>query len=89
MEWDSPQLQYLIREHLMESDTPPEIKDRGSGILNPRSRLHLRWNSQEGRIYIDGAHLFHNIELGDEIIISGKAPELKLFMDDEYKDMIC
>jgi NAD+ kinase len=41
--------------------------------------LHVRWNSQRGRIFIDGSHLTHNLELGDEILIDNKAPPLKMF----------
>mmetsp|Transcript_23023 Transcript_23023/g.43275 ORF Transcript_23023/g.43275 Transcript_23023/m.43275 type:complete len:347 (-) Transcript_23023:40-1080(-) len=83
MKWDSPQLQYLIREHLIEKGESQDIIDRSAGMLNPRSKLHLRWNSLEGRIYLDGSHLFHELELGDEIIISGGAPPLRLFMENE------
>ena len=32
-----------------------------------------------GRIFIDGSHMIHNLELGDEILINSKAPPLALY----------
>ncbi|GMI40767.1 hypothetical protein TrCOL_g10120 [Triparma columacea] len=82
MDIHSPQLQYLVREHLMEKNTPQDIQDRAQGMLNSKSNLHLRWNSQKGRIFIDGSHLLHNLDLGDEVIVNNQAPDLHLFMYD-------
>jgi len=82
MDVHSPQLQYLVREHLMEKNTPQDIQDRAKGMLNSKSNLHLRWNSQKGRIFIDGSHLVHDMDLGDEVIVNNQAPELQLFMDE-------
>ena len=50
-----------------------------NGLIRSGEKLHLRWNSQKGRIFIDGSHLSHNLELGDEIMIDNKAPPLKIF----------
>lgn len=41
--------------------------------------LYLRWNSQFGAVFVDGSHMQHNLELGDEIKIDGNAPILRLF----------
>ena len=78
MPLDSPQIQYLIREHLCEPHHPDYIRDRTTGFLQPGSQLHLRWNSNAGAVFVDGAHLKHKLELGDEVIINNKAPELRL-----------
>lgn len=76
----SPDLQYLIREHMIEnSPNKDEVKDLDNGILHKGQHLHLRWNSQKGRIFIDGSHLMHNLELGDEILIDPEAPPLALY----------
>ena len=83
MDIHSPQLQYLVREHLMEKGTPQDIQDRATGMLSSKSNLHLRWNSQMGRIYIDGSHLSHELDLGDEVVVNNQAPDLKLFMEEE------
>jgi len=67
----------------MEKGTPQDIQDRATGMLNSKSNLHLRWNSQMGRIYIDGSHLSHELDLGDEVVVNNQAPDLKLFMEEE------
>lgn len=90
MDTDSDYIQYLIREHMIErlppddnsmdlsssSDAADEINNR---MLSDGEKLHVRWNSQRGRIFIDGSHLTHNLELGDEILIDNKAPPLHMF----------
>lgn len=76
----SSDLQYLIREHMLEnSPMKEEIRNLDKGMLKSDQHLHLRWNSQKGRIFIDGSHLIHNLELGDEIFIDSKAPPLALY----------
>jgi NAD+ kinase len=76
----SSDLQYLIREHMLEnSPMKEEIRNLDKGMLKSDQHLHLRWNSQKGRIFIDGSHLIHNLELGDEIFIYSKAPPLALY----------
>jgi len=81
MHIDSPQLQYLIREHMVEEHVcREEALERGVGILQQGGQLHIRWNSASGRIFIDGAHLYHDVVLGDEILINTLAPPLQLFL---------
>jgi NAD+ kinase len=76
----SSDLQYLIREHMIEnSPNKEEVRNLDKGMLRNDQILHLRWNSQKGRIFIDGSHLMHNLELGDEIFINAKAPPLALY----------
>ena len=53
-------------------------------MLGEDQHLHLRWNSQKGRIFIDGSHLVHNLELGDEILIDSKAPPLALYSNAKW-----
>ena len=55
------------------------IRNLGQGILAKGGQMHLRWNSAKGGVYIDGSHLCHNLELGDELLINSRAPELMLF----------
>ena len=76
----STNLQYLIREHMIENSlNKEEISNLNNGLLEQGQRLHLRWNSQKGRIFIDGSHLMHNLELGDEVVIDSGAPPLALY----------
>jgi len=76
----SSDLQYLIREHMIENvPNKDEVRNLDKGMLQNDQHLHLRWSSQKGRIFIDGSHLMHNLELGDEILIDAKAPPLALY----------
>lgn len=80
MDISSNELQYLIREHMIENaPNKDEVKDLDNAVLKKGEHLHLRWNSQKGRIFIDGSHLMHNLELGDEILIDSAAPPLALY----------
>lgn len=89
MEPNCTALQYLIREHMIEPDqttddgVPIRHKDVDNGLLADGQKMHLRWNSQKGRIFIDGSHLTHNLELGDEILIDNLAPPLQMYISDE------
>ena len=85
MDIHSTDLQYLIREHMMEnSNELASILESGQDDINNsmflNGKMHLRWNSQKGRIFIDGSHLTHNLELGDEILIDNEAPKLQMFL---------
>ncbi|KAL7546434.1 hypothetical protein ACHAWF_009772 [Thalassiosira exigua] len=84
MDTSSNSLQYLIREHMIENaPNKEEVEGLNNGILEQGEQLHLRWNSQKGRIFIDGSHLTHTLELGDEVLINSEAPPLALFdLDD-------
>ena len=80
MDIESSDLQYLIREHMMENASEEMSPDVNNGMIRNGEKMHLRWNSQKGRIFIDGSHLTHNLELGDEIMIDNQAPPLPLFL---------
>jgi NAD+ kinase len=79
----SSDLQYMIREHLVEENNLLQ-KDASHGFISADSSLHLRWNSQSGCVFVDGSHMKHELELGDEIRVDGHAPFLKIF--DEVRD---
>lgn len=69
MDCGSTDLQYLVREHMMENSNEDTDTEINNGFVKDGEKMHLRWNSQRGRIFIDGSHLTHNLELGDEILI--------------------
>ena len=79
----SPDLQYLIREHMTDVAS---MHNLDKGMLSNGEQLHIRWNSQKGKIFVDGSHLNHNLELGDEILINNTAPTLSLFMTNDEDD---
>jgi NAD+ kinase len=80
MDVNSTDLQYLIREHMIENSNEDIGRDINNGSVVEGQKMHLRWNSQKGRIFIDGSHLTHNLELGDEIMIDNQAPPLQMFV---------
>ena len=80
MDINCTDLQYLIREHMKENSNEHIGKEVDNQLFKDDKKMHLRWNSQKGRIFIDGSHLTHNLELGDEIMIDAQAPPLPLFM---------
>lgn len=83
MDVSSNGLQYLIREHMIENaPNKEEVRGLNNGILEEGEQLHLRWNSQKGTIFVDGSHLTHALELGDELFIDANAPPLALFTQD-------
>jgi hypothetical protein len=45
----------------------------------PDHELRVRWNSQDGCAYVDGAHMQHKLELGDEITFDNNAPVVNIF----------
>jgi NAD+ kinase len=87
----SNDLQYLIREHILEkpASSASSLSSLSEAtfvdnaldncIFHDGEKLHVRWNSQKGKIFIDGSHLTHYLELGDEILIDNQAPPLQIF----------
>ena len=53
MDLDSRDLQYLIREHMIENDESGITRTIDNGMIKDGQKLHLRWNSQKGRVFID------------------------------------
>ena len=76
MDRNDDDLQYMIREHLLEQG---QHKEKGHGIINPTKMLSIRWNSQFGCVYVDGSHMYHELQLGDEIKIDCHAPKIQIF----------
>lgn len=78
MDIRSRNLQYMVREHLVE-ETNEHQRKAGHGLIRADEMLSLRWNSQFGCVFVDGSHFKHELELGDELKIDGKAPFLRIF----------
>ncbi len=76
MDTQSTDLQYKIREHLCE---PGQDVALGHGFIGSEEMLAVRWNSQYGSVFVDGAHMRHDLELGDVLAIDSHAAPLKLF----------
>eukprot|EP01041_Mallomonas_annulata_P010973 gene10973-22929_t len=56
-----------------------QVKDGETAMKPPHTNLMVRWNSQYGCIFVDGSHMKHELELGDEVLFDGNAPVLRLF----------
>ena len=78
MDTSSTELQYQIREHLVEQGNFANL-DLGHGFVNVNEMISIRWNSQYGTVFVDGAHLRHDLELGDRLAIDSHAPCLQIF----------
>ena len=55
MDSNSPLLQYMVREQILE-EVNESIKLADGGMIDQEDMLLLRWNSQHGALYVDGAH---------------------------------
>ena len=84
MERDSADLQFMIREHLLEQG---QHREHTHGTIEPGKLLNVRWNSQMGCVFVDGSHLRHDLQLGDEIMIDNNAPMLKILEPAELVDL--
>ncbi|CAM9934012.1 unnamed protein product [Phaeothamnion confervicola] len=42
----SQELQYMVREHLLEEGTETHLRRQGHGIVKAGSKMRIRWNSQ-------------------------------------------
>jgi len=78
MDIRSRNLQYMVREHLVEESNAHQRK-AGHDMIRPDEMIALRWNSQLGCVFVDGSHFKHELELGDELKIDGLAPFLRIF----------
>ena len=76
MHRDSRNLQYMIREHLLEEG---QHRENGHGIVEPHKMINIRWNSQYGCVYVDGSHMTHDLSLGDEVKMDCHAPKVHIF----------
>ncbi len=77
---NSRDLQYLVREHLVgENDDVAFVRDKSHGFVDEEHHLKVRWNSQHGRVYIDGHHTAFDLELGDQVLVSSHAAPLRIF----------
>lgn len=78
MDLRSKSLQYRVRAQIEEIGNE-ELSHLGYGFIHDNQHLDVRWNSQYGALYVDGAHMKHDLELGDEIRFDVQSPVLHLF----------
>jgi len=84
MPFDSTEMQYMDREPIYYDHAPPP-SSAGHRFYKRGETMRLRWNSRVGVVYIDGAHVKHDISLGDDIEMSSDGPELSMFVSPWFK----
>jgi NAD+ kinase len=77
MHYSSRELQFMDREPIYFDHAPPPSS--GHGFYGKDETMILRWNSRAGTVFLDGAHVTHEVKMGDQISIVADAPELLLF----------
>ena len=83
MHYTSRRMQFMDREPIYHDHMPPPSS--GHGFYEPDEKMTLRWNSRIGTIYIDGAHLTHEVKMGDRITLSTGGPELSLYTSSWFR----
>ena len=61
MHYTSPRMQYADREPIYHDHIPPPSS--GHGFYEQHETMTLRWNSRVGVVYLDGAHVTHEVKM--------------------------
>lgn len=77
MHYSSRELQFMDREPIYFDHAPPPSS--GHGFYSQHETMTFRWNSRAGTVFLDGAHVTHDVRMGDRVSISADAPQLRLF----------
>jgi NAD+ kinase len=77
MHYLSRRMQFMDREPIYHDHAPPPSD--GHGFYEDGKEMCLRWNSRVGTVYLDGAHVTHEVKMGDRVTLSTNAPPLRLF----------
>lgn len=77
MHYASRRMQFMDREPIYHDHMPPPSS--GHGFYEAEETMTLRWNSRVGRIFLDGAHVTHEVKMGDRITLSAAGPTLRLY----------
>ncbi|KAI5063991.1 hypothetical protein GOP47_0020661 [Adiantum capillus-veneris] len=75
----SKKLQYMVREPSMPNPLHQRFIHK---MIEEDEMLHVEFSGEQGTVYMDGPHLYHNVRYGDVIEFSTDAPELQMFMND-------
>jgi NAD+ kinase len=71
----SKKLQYVVREPYQDVGRPPRLV---CGLVAPGERLVLRSKMRDGRIFVDGAHHVHAVDVGSVVRLSRSSEPLLL-----------
>jgi NAD+ kinase len=67
----STRLQFLVREPYAFGKTPCRLR---KGLIAPGERLELQSRMRAGRLYLDGPHIWHPVDIGSWLSFS-RSPE--------------
>lgn len=73
----SQDLQYMVREPILPGASNSHLMH---GVIKSDQTILVTWYKKEGKVYIDGSHVFRSINHGDTIEVSSKAPILKVYL---------
>ena len=59
MHYTSRRMQFMDREPIYHDHIPPPSS--GHGFYDSDEKMTLRWNSRVGTVYLDGAHVTHEV----------------------------
>lgn len=76
----SRDLQYMVREPI---EPHPSFYPFMHGFIKKDEVLRVEWRSRRGKLFVDGCHVFREVEIGDVIEFSANGPELKVFLNEK------
>lgn len=68
-------LQYVVREPFLEGRPRPRLLQ---GFVGPRGAVEIRSHVRDGRLYLDGPHVVHAIQIGARLRLSPSHEPLRL-----------
>jgi NAD+ kinase len=74
MSRNDQRIQFHDREPIYY-DHEPKPPGRGRGFYAANKTTKFRWNTRVGKIFVDGAHVCHDIKIGDEIEVESAIGE--------------
>ena len=79
MSRNDQRIQFHDREPIYY-DHEPKPPGRGRGFYDANKTTKFRWNTRVGKIFVDGAHVCHDIKIGDEIEVeSAIGDEIEIY----------
>jgi NAD+ kinase len=72
----STRLQYVVREPYRPHGGTPEPPRLTMGLIEEGQTLRLRSRVREGRLFLDGEHLVHDVTIGDVVTMRRSAEPL-------------
>lgn len=72
----STRLQFVVREPYRPHGGAPEPPRLTAGLLDESQTLQIRSRMRQGRLFLDGEHLVHDVTIGDVVTMRRSAEPL-------------